>query len=76
MMTPTSLISSLKSFAAVYRPHMASHYHMPRTMPVQPKIFPLRIFVLSGQRRAQFQPLPFGMMANHDLASSGRTSSQ
>jgi hypothetical protein len=29
MLMPTSLISSLKSFAAVYRPHMAPDYHTP-----------------------------------------------
>src|ERR1035438_9666739 len=33
MTTPTSLISSLKSFAAVYRPHMTAKYHTTRTMP-------------------------------------------
>src|ERR1017187_8832656 len=33
MTTPTSLISSLKSFTAVYRPHMTTKYHIPRSMP-------------------------------------------
>src|ERR1035441_7012161 len=32
MTTPTNLISSLKSFAAVYRPHMTAKYHTPRSM--------------------------------------------
>src|ERR1035437_172266 len=32
MMTPTSLINSLKSFAAVYRPHMTAKYYTPRSM--------------------------------------------
>src|ERR1019366_7871200 len=36
-MTPTSLISSLKSFAAVYRPHMRPKYHTTWTTAVHPK---------------------------------------
>src|ERR1035437_3861379 len=32
MTTPTILISSPKSFAAVYRPHMTAKYHTPRSM--------------------------------------------
>ena len=37
----TSLINWLKSFAAVYRPHMPTDYHTHRTTAGQPKKFPL-----------------------------------
>jgi len=36
MTMPISLISSPKSFAAVYRPHMPTKYHTPQTTAVQP----------------------------------------
>ena len=51
---------------------MPSDYHRPRTTAVHPKILPLRIFVQSGHRRIHF--LPFGIIANHAFAASGRTS--
>jgi hypothetical protein len=66
---PTSLISSLKSFAAVYRPHMPQKYY-PRTLPVQPKIVSVffRDQGLGGQ--TVIFPLTLRVAENHRLPAA------